>query len=102
MKAAIENFAKIDAVKKVLLLGAMMELGEESLQEHENLVQLIDQYPWHAVVLVGGDFKKIQHPFTYFNTSAEAGQWLGQQQFTNAALLVKGSRATQMEKVLEG
>jgi UDP-N-acetylmuramoyl-tripeptide--D-alanyl-D-alanine ligase len=78
-----------------------MELGEESLAEHEGIVQLIEQYPWHAVVLVGGDFKNVKHPFTYFNNSTEAKEWLKQQQFEHTSLLVKGSRSMQMEKVLE-
>ena len=101
MKAAIENFTKMDAPKKVLLLGGMMELGEESLQEHKTIVELIEQYKWGAVVLVGGDFKKVQHPFIYFDTSSEAGKWLQEQHFDNTSLLVKGSRSMQMEKVLE-
>ena len=99
MKAAIENFAKIKAVKKVLVLGAMMELGDESLAEHEALVRLIQQYRWDHVVLVGGDFKKIDHPFTYFPDSAAAAQWFREQQFEDAHILVKGSRSMQMEKV---
>jgi UDP-N-acetylmuramoyl-tripeptide--D-alanyl-D-alanine ligase len=101
MKAAIENFAKMDASRKVLLLGGMMELGEESVLEHKNMIELLKQYTWDAVVLVGGDFKKIKHPFVYFDTSAEAGKWLEQQNFENTSLLVKGSRSMQMEKVLE-
>jgi UDP-N-acetylmuramoyl-tripeptide--D-alanyl-D-alanine ligase len=100
MRAAIENFAKMDGGNKVLLLGGMMEMGEESLAEHAGIVQLIQQYPWLAVVLVGGDYANVQHPFTYFNTAAEAGQWLQQQGYTDAMLLVKGSRSMQMEKVL--
>ncbi|WP_315818122.1 glutamate ligase domain-containing protein [Paraflavitalea speifideaquila] len=59
MRAAIENFAAIQAPHKVLMLGAMAELGPESLQEHQQIVSLIQQYPWQAVVLVGGDFKKL-------------------------------------------
>ena len=38
MKAAIENFAKINATDKVLMIGAMMELGEESITEHESII----------------------------------------------------------------
>ncbi len=101
MKAAIENFAKIDATKKILLLGGMMELGDESLAEHKALIDLIKQYRWENVVLVGGDFKKLPHPFIYFDTSIQAAEWLKQQHFENTSLLVKGSRSMQMEKVLE-
>jgi UDP-N-acetylmuramoyl-tripeptide--D-alanyl-D-alanine ligase len=102
MKAAIENFANIRADNKMLLLGAMAELGPESMQEHRDIVALIQQYKWSDVILVGGDFLKLQTPYKSFKTSLEAGEWLKNQQLTNAYLLVKGSRSMQMEKVLEG
>lgn len=100
MRAAIENFARMEGDNKILLLGGMMELGEESLAEHEGIVALIQQYPWKAVVLVGGDYAKVQHPFMYFANATQAGEWLQQQSLDNAMLLVKGSRSMQMEKVL--
>lgn len=100
MKVAIENFAKIDAPHKVLLLGGMMELGEDSIMEHESIIQLINSHKWDKVVLVGGDFKNIQHPYQYFDNSIQAGEWLKTQALENAYLLIKGSRSMQMEKVL--
>jgi len=100
MKAAIENFANIEAPNKVLLLGGMMELGEDSLHEHQSIINLIESFAWSAVVLVGGDFKKLAHPFIYFDTSTEAANWLASQHFEHTSLLVKGSRSMQMEKVL--
>lgn len=101
MKAAIENFAKIEARDKVLMLGGMAELGQESMEEHEQIVQLIDKYPWRAVVLVGGDFLKTSHPYISFPNSEAARQWLHEMNFQNVHLLVKGSRSMKMEKVLE-
>ena len=101
MKAAIENFAGMQGEDKILLLGGMMEMGEESLAEHTGIVKLIEQYQWKKVVLVGGDFDKIKHPYINFKTSLEAKEWLQQQHFKNSLLLVKGSRSMQMEKVLE-
>lgn len=101
MKVAIENIAKINAGKKVLMLGAMMELGDESREEHQNVVDIIQHYSWDEVVLVGGDFGNIQHPFIYFATSSQAAEWVKQQQFKETYLLVKGSRSIQMEKIAE-
>ncbi|MBC7589182.1 MAG: UDP-N-acetylmuramoyl-tripeptide--D-alanyl-D-alanine ligase [Chitinophagaceae bacterium] len=101
MKAAIENFAKLGATNKVLMLGGMMELGEESLKEHATIVELIKQYQWNHVVLVGGDYNKIKHSFTYFDTAEQAREWFLQQHFKNMHLLVKGSRSMQMERVIE-
>jgi UDP-N-acetylmuramoyl-tripeptide--D-alanyl-D-alanine ligase len=101
MKVAVENFAKLHAAKKVLMLGGMAELGEESVAEHQALIDLILQYQWYKVVLVGGDYEKTTHPFIYFKTSAEAKEWFTRQHFENTDLLVKGSRSMQMEKVIE-
>ena len=100
MKAAIENFARINAEKKVLLLGAMMELGENSIKEHQQVTELLKQHNW-TVVLVGGDYAKFDHPFTYFDDSSQAKNWLNQQQFENSYILIKGSRSMKMERVLE-
>jgi len=100
MKAAIENFSKLQSGNKVLLIGGMMELGEESVQEHQNIINLIQEYPWSKVVLVGGDFARLSHPFIYLNNSSEAKEWYQQQHFHNAHILIKGSRSMQMEKIL--
>lgn len=101
MKLAIENFAKLDVDNKVLLLGAMAELGSESLNEHKSIIELIKKFNWKQVALVGGDFAKLEHPFLQFKTSEEANEWMKRQNFKNSYLLIKGSRSMQMEKVLE-
>ena len=83
------------------MLGGMAELGPESVAEHAEILQLIDQYKWDKVVLVGGDFLKIESPYLRFANTLEAKQWLKDQHFTNTHLLIKGSRSMQMEKVLD-
>jgi len=99
MRAAIDNFAHFQG-PKILILGAMAELGSESLQEHQGIVNLIAQYPWQHVVLVGGDFQKLGHPYIGFDTSKQAGEWLRNAHLKDAYLLVKGSRSMKMEEVL--
>lgn len=101
MKLAIENFANKNAENKILMLGAMAELGKASLYEHEEIIDLIKKYAWKEVVLVGGDFLKLSHPFLSFENSLKAKEWFRQQHFQNSYILVKGSRSMQMEKVLE-
>jgi UDP-N-acetylmuramoyl-tripeptide--D-alanyl-D-alanine ligase len=116
MRAAIENFARMpvgDDSKgssgstdstgfdhKVLVLGAMAELGPESVSEHRGIVDLISHYPWRQVVLVGGDFLKVDHPFLSFPDSRAAGQWLRDAGLKDSWLLIKGSRSSKMEEVL--
>src|SRR5678810_50644 len=97
MKLAIENFAKIPDRNKILLLGAMAELGNESVDEHKSIVELIKKNTWSKVVLVGGDFLNFEHPFIKFENSALAREWWKQQQFENMHALIKGSRSMQME-----
>lgn len=100
MRAAIQNFAALQAPSKVLLLGAMMELGPESQQEHQALANLLQQYSWKQVVLVGGDFKNVTSPYLYLEDALQAREWLQQQHFEHTHILVKGSRSTGMERVL--
>ena len=101
MKLAIENFAQLPGSAKILMLGAMMELGETSVAEHQALLNLIQQYPWEEVVLVGGDFSNLSHPYHYFTDSTQAKAWLRSKSPQNAQILLKGSRSMKMEKVIE-
>lgn len=101
MRGAIENLARLQADQKVLMLGAMAELGEDSLEEHQQIIALIQQHPWKAVVLVGGDFLQIEHPYLSFPDSLAAKAWYIEQQFESCHILIKGSRSQRMERILE-
>ncbi len=99
MKAAIDNFSKTTG-DKWLVLGAMAELGQESLEEHQAIIHEIGKHQWKEVLLVGGDFLQLMHPYHSFNNADEAGEFLRNQTITGAWLLIKGSRSMQMEKAL--
>ena len=99
MKLAIENFSKIPG-DKVLILGSMAELGNDSEKEHKALVRQIGDHAWKEVVLVGGEFAKVSHSFHQFKNSEEVKEWMQQQKFKKTNILIKGSRSMQMEKAL--
>lgn len=101
MKAAIENFAKAEGGEKILALGAMAELGADSLKEHKDIIKEIDKHQWKDVILVGDDFMKVDHTYRKFASAAEAGQWLQTINPQHSFFLIKGSRSMQMEKLLE-
>lgn len=101
MKLAIENFANFKQNNKILMLGAMAELGNESIKEHQAIIDLIKKYSWKNVVLVGGDFLKTDHPYLQFEDVSQAKEWFNKQNIQNSHLLIKGSRSMQMEKILE-
>lgn len=100
MRLAIENFVNINCSRKILMLGAMAELGADTAQEHEHIVTLIKQHPWHEVVLVGLPFKAFASDFRYFDNAMAAAEWAKNQAFEDSCILIKGSRSTQMEKIL--
>lgn len=100
MKAAIDNFARLPSNNKILMLGSMAELGDDSAEEHKQIVELIKQHAFTNVVLVGNHFAQIQHPFLQFATAGEAKEWLQKQNISNAYFLIKGSRTAQMETII--
>jgi UDP-N-acetylmuramoyl-tripeptide--D-alanyl-D-alanine ligase len=100
MQLAIENFAKIDAAKKILCIGGMRELGKESQAEHQALIEQIKTAHFEKVILVGKEFESCQHAFTYFENSTLAKNWLDQENFSDHFFLIKGSRGIQMEKMI--
>lgn len=101
MKAAIENFSRQHHSRKIIYIGGMMELGDQSVTEHAAIVELLQKYTWEDVVLVGGDFALVSHPYRFFNNAVEASGWLKDHPIEQALVLIKGSRSMQMEKVFE-
>lgn len=102
MQAAIENLRQVKAMHKMVILGDMLELGDESLAEHSALTKLIEESDFENVILVGPDFTEVAHSiFTCFRTSDEARDWLKTHNISGFTILVKGSRGIKMEKVLE-
>jgi UDP-N-acetylmuramoyl-tripeptide--D-alanyl-D-alanine ligase len=101
MKVAVENFAAMQGDNKILMLGGMMELGEESEYEHSQLVELIQRFDWKAVVLVGQGFKTFANQYHYFDNSVEAAQWFKSQNLHNCQVLIKGSRSMKMERIID-
>ncbi len=101
MQEAIKNFALADYANKIVMLGGMKELGADSLLEHQQIIKQLQDTNWNQVILVGGDFKNVHHPYLYFDNAVEAASWYKSQKFDNTAFLIKGSRAYTMEKILE-
>ncbi len=58
MMAAIDNFDLIEGENKVAILGDMLELGEQSAIEHQNIVRRLMESKIEKIILVGKEFKK--------------------------------------------
>jgi UDP-N-acetylmuramoyl-tripeptide--D-alanyl-D-alanine ligase len=104
MKAAIENFAKMGGSPKVLLLGDMFELGDESKAEHSALGALISRFNFDRVMLCGQQmsFAARECPSCiYFPDKAALLEWFKSNTIKDSHLLIKGSRGMGLEKVLD-
>lgn len=100
MKAALENFAGFEAAKKLVLLGDMLELGSVSLEEHRKVVEKVASCGFKACY-VGEEFRKAGAAPCFENSEALADYILAHaSDFSDAAVLVKGSRGTKMERVI--
>lgn len=101
MRAAISNFAAAQLPDKHLWIGGMKEMGAEEQNEHRELVAYISQYEWRNVILVGKEFKGMQGTYTWFETSAEAAEYVKTYPPKDSSILIKGSRGNKMEVLLE-
>ena len=104
MEAALTNFANVDAQCKVALLGDMLELGEDSVEEHVKVVTKAHEAGLTKAIFVGEEFakaiEKMGDKSPCFRTSQELADWLASNPLSDAVILLKGSRGTRMEKVL--
>jgi UDP-N-acetylmuramoyl-tripeptide--D-alanyl-D-alanine ligase len=103
MSLALENFASFDHANKMVILGDMLELGEESAQEHKAIVELLGQKKISNALLVGPFFieaGKNTNALT-FASSDEALNYLKAHPVKNSAILIKGSRGIKLEKVVD-
>jgi len=103
MEAALKNFANIPAERKIVFLGDMAELGNDSDDEHKRILTLLNDSKYSNVVLVGKNFGQF---FTagkgiHFDDSEKAAAWVKDHLPENSYILIKGSRSTKMERILE-
>lgn len=101
MRMALENMAAINAENKWLLLGAMKEMGAESEAEHQALADLGSSLGFENIILTGVEFENTKTAYKKFADSTEAMHFLKNHSITNATILVKGSRGSKMEVVLD-
>ena len=105
MIAAISNFASLSTTKqKVLILGDMLELGKVSKTEHQNLINIIEQYDFESIFLVGKSFFETETEkshFQKFKTATELKTYLTSNPLENKLILLKGSRGIALEKIIE-
>jgi UDP-N-acetylmuramoyl-tripeptide--D-alanyl-D-alanine ligase len=100
MKVALENFSKIKKASKVVILGDMFELGNESSLEHQEIVKLADAFCFSQTLYVGAHFYKAQTKNKQFENFEALEAYLIENTLENQSVLIKGSRGMRLERVL--
>ncbi|MDJ1502370.1 UDP-N-acetylmuramoyl-tripeptide--D-alanyl-D-alanine ligase [Xanthocytophaga agilis] len=104
MQASLEYFAALKADHKIVILGDMAELGEESAQEHLHIGEVAGKGKFDKILLCG---KLMQNAIVgapdayYFIDKFSLNNWLMDYKFENTHFLIKGSRSMAMETVVQ-
>ena len=102
MKLSIESFYKMHGSNKVLVLGDMLELGEFAEFEHRQIIDMTKTLGFQNSIFVGENFMKVKDMFhgKYFKHIDEAREYFKNKNFTQALILLKGSRGISVEKII--
>lgn len=100
MKSALESFALINHPNKYFIIGDMLELGEESIKEHQAISDLVHQLKLNGSS-VGPIFNSLnQHSFEkQFNSKSDAIAYFESMNFSDKLILLKGSRGIGLESL---
>ena len=100
MVAALDNMQVLTADKKIVILGDMFELGDESYEEHKLLIQKAESLNFERVIFIGKEFFQHKDDRAEFYVSTdEAKAAVGS--ISDSFILLKASRGMAFEKLLE-
>ena len=101
MEAALDNFRRMEAPRKMAIIGQMGELGQESQTEHQHLVANLEASGFDEVWLVGDNFADIPCSFRKFHDVEEVKAAIGDRQPQDYYILIKGSNAVKLFQLPE-
>jgi UDP-N-acetylmuramoyl-tripeptide--D-alanyl-D-alanine ligase len=103
MMMSISNFIRVNEKNKCLILGDMLELGEDSFDEHKKLLDFINENKFREVYLVGSNFMKLKeyYKFNFFENTESLTKHFMVNPESGCFFLVKGSRGIKLEKCVD-
>jgi UDP-N-acetylmuramoyl-tripeptide--D-alanyl-D-alanine ligase len=100
MRAALDNFLQIKAPQKIAILGDMLELGENSLPEHQAIIDLCKTEDLKAI-FIGTNFMALKNEhFLFFSDVQNCNAYLKTYKIENSLILMKGSRGIRLEEIV--
>ncbi|WP_336734210.1 UDP-N-acetylmuramoyl-tripeptide--D-alanyl-D-alanine ligase [Chryseobacterium sp. VD8] len=100
MSASLQNFITFEG-SKTIIIGDMLELGDESEKEHQNILNLAQELGFDQIITVGKNFKKVNSSETAFESTAELTEYLKLNKILSENILLKGSRGIALEKSID-
>lgn len=101
MMAALENFKLMQGDNKMVILGAMRELGEVSAEEHQRIVDYLKATDVETVWLVGEEFNDTQCDYRKFKDVEEVKTAIAAEHPEGHYILIKGSNSTKLYQLPE-
>ena len=103
MKLTLANFNEMDEKNKIVFVGDMYELGENSHEMHQDIVETIEKMNFDQSYLLGDLFSKTKFSskIKAFSTLEDLNNSVKLKEISNATILIKGSRGMQLEKILD-
>jgi UDP-N-acetylmuramoyl-tripeptide--D-alanyl-D-alanine ligase len=104
MAVAIENFIQLENPNKIMILGDMFELGQESAVEHKSIVTSLLNQEKVECHFVGAAFfanKISKDNFSFYENFESFSAYLKETKIDNSTILIKGSRGMALERTLD-
>lgn len=102
MMAALKNFRDMKVGHKMAILGDMRELGAVSGEEHQHIVDFLQEAGLTNTWLVGEEFAKTDSPFRKFHDVEEVKQALREEGTPqDHYILIKGSNGIKLYQLPE-
>ena len=100
MEVALENFQKLEATYKTVILGDMFELGTASRAEHERIAETAIAFDFDEIHLIGAQFSKTKTSkvITYATFEVFKNAF---QPNKKSSFLIKGSRGMALERMID-
>lgn len=100
MTASLNNFVTFEGSKTVII-GDMLELGEESEKEHQNILKLTQELNFDQIITVGKNFSNVNASETSFENTIQLIEYLKENKIHSENILLKGSRGIALEKAID-
>ena len=100
MRAALDNFARMEVSHKMAILGDMKELGEATAEAHQDVVDRLEACGFDEVWLVGEAFAQTKHAQRTFADVEAVKEALQQCPVEEYFILIKGSNSMKLSSLV--